>query len=116
MRYPFVLALNRDSDLHLPIELQERHFVEDGTPETAIVQPVGAELLISMWSPRDLLQLRLPLTQWTASRPYKRSTHGNRIDVERWSDVLDTETKDGRCVIQSWVCPQPPEFIPNVPK
>lgn len=118
MRYPFVLALNRDSDLQVPVELQERHFTEDAMPETAIIQPIGAELLISMWSPRDLLQLRLPVTQWTASRPYKRSTHGNRINVERWSDVLDTqdEDEDGQVTIRGIVCPRSPEHVPTVPK
>lgn len=115
MEYSKTLTLTDDSDLQLPIELWERHFTADPEPRMAIVQPVGPAVAVWIWSPRDLIEVRIPTVEWLADKPYRRSLNGKRLDVSRWHDTIDTDDDGEMNAVRATVRPYSPEWIPTVP-
>lgn len=90
--YPFTIA--RSGDMTIPVDIYERHFVEDDLPDEAVVQAVGTFLQITVWSERDSIQIDLPTSQWYAEKPMTRSLSGMRINLARWTEHLDAR-RDG---------------------
>lgn len=100
MRYQSTFSITESGDIQIPVVLKERHFLEEFEPERAVVQATGRRLVISIWSPRDMVEVWLPLTEWYATRPYGRSLSSGRVNVNRWLDVLDTNIDGGNIEIR----------------
>lgn len=68
--------------LRLPPRLRERYL----TPQTdsALVQAVGHELRVWLWSGRSNVVVELPLDGYRVAAPYERTLRSWGIDVNRW--------------------------------
>lgn len=111
-------SLSKDCELSVPYEVRERHFYEDEEPDEAEVQAQGERLSITIWSSRDNIRIALPLTEWCTEKAVSRSLSGMRVNLFRWSEILDARPTDSGAVIEGYVAVlrndwRPSEYVPN---
>lgn len=92
MMYPIELPITENGEIRLPKIVRERHFIEDYDLQRAIVQPIGRKLQITIWSPKDLVEISLPLEEWFARKPFGRSLKTGDISITAWEDKLDIDS------------------------
>lgn len=95
------LSYDGQSDkLSFPMKVRERHLTPG--PTTCQVQAIGLELQIAIWSERDNIAIRIPLTCWMASKPYQQKLCGANnglLSVGRFDSAIATEeTSEGTAV------------------
>jgi len=76
--------------LSFPVKVRERYLTSG--PSDATLQGIGPELQVTIWSERDNIVVRLPLTEWRATRPYKGTLTGPNngiLSVGRFEEELD---------------------------
>jgi len=78
----YELPVTQAGRVRLTPRLRERHLTQ--YVEQAIVQASGTVLRIWLWSDRDNIEIRLPLEEFRAGRPYSRSFHDWAVNVDRW--------------------------------
>lgn len=103
--------------LSFPIKVRERHLTPGPSPAT--LQGIGPELQITVWSERENIVIRIPVTTWRATTPYSGTLSGpnnGMLSVGRFEDVLSPfqvpdekggETIHGYLWTHQW--PQPDE-------
>lgn len=83
------LPLSKSGYLTITMYLRETYLTPDVAEATA--QAIGTALQIVVWSDREDLLIRIPLTEWLATRPFERAITDWRVYVNRWIDLLKTE-------------------------
>lgn len=81
--------------ISIPVRMRERHLTQE--TDTVSLQAIGLELQLAIWSERDNIAIRIPLSDWFCSNRYKQSLNGPKrgyISVGRFEDYLSAE--DGK--------------------
>ena len=78
----YKLPITKSGVLRLNARFRERYLTTN--VETAIVQAVGYELSVKIWSDRSNVDIRIPLDGYRAARPFQRSINSWGIYLDRW--------------------------------